>query len=364
MRQYAKFKVAAMHVSPIFLDTEKTIDKVCSLIEEAGRNGARLVTFPETFVPAFPVWCALRAPIYNHPWFRRLAASAVQVPGPEVERVAAAARRAGVYVSLGINEGTEDSVGCIWNSNILIGEDGRILNHHRKLVPTFWEKLVWANGDGAGLRVVDTAIGKLGMLICGENTNPLARFTLMAQGEQLHVSSYPPVWPANDPRQNSSYDVANAIRIRAGAHSFEAKVFNVVVSSFMDTAMRDALAQEEPEAMRVLDGSPRGISMVVSPTGSVVGEPLQDREGILYADVDLAECVEPKQIHDVVGYYNRFDIFRLTVDRSANRPVVFDDRRQEKSLAEPADESAGGERNARLSDAGAQVVEPSLRIIR
>ena len=351
MRQYAKFKVAAMHVSPVFLDTEKTIDKVCSLIAEAGRNGARLVAFPETYVAAFPIWCALRAPIYNHPWFRRLAASAVQVPGPEVGRVAAAARKAGVFVSLGINEGTEDSVGCIWNSNVLIGEDGRILNHHRKLVPTFWEKLVWANGDGAGLRVVDTAIGKLGMLICGENTNPLARFALMAQGEQLHISSYPPVWPASDPRQNSGYDVANAIRIRAGAHSFEAKAFNVVVSSFMDTAMRDALAQEEPDAMRVLDGSPRGISMVVSPTGSVVGEPLQDKEGILYADIDLAECVEPKQIHDVVGYYNRFDVFKLTVDRSANRPVVFDDRRRERPLAEPSDESA---------DAGAPAPEPPL----
>ena len=364
MRQYAKFKVAAMHVSPVFLDTEKTNDKACSLIAEAGRNGARLVAFPETYVPAFPVWCALRAPIYNHQWFRRLAASAILVPGPEIDRVAAAARRAGVYVSLGINEGTEDSVGCIWNSNILIGEDGRILNHHRKLVPTFWEKLVWANGDGAGLRVVETAIGKLGMLICGENTNPLARYALMAQGEQLHVSSYPPVWPANDPRQNTGYDVANAIRIRAGGHSFEAKVFNVVVSAFMDTAMRDALAQKEPDALRVLDGSPRGISMVVSPTGSVIGETLQDKEGILYADIDLAECVEPKQIHDVVGYYNRFDIFKLTVDRSANRPVVFDDRHMERTDPERADESVGGERNAHSADAGAPTAGPSMRIIR
>ena len=97
--------------------------------------------------------------------------------GPEIDSVAGAARKAGVFVSLGINEGTEASVGCIWNSNVLIGPDGNILNHHRKLVPTFWEKLVWANGDGAGLRVVDTAIGKVGMLICGENSNPLARYS-------------------------------------------------------------------------------------------------------------------------------------------------------------------------------------------
>lgn len=364
MRQYPTFKVAAMHVSPVFLNTEKTIDKVCALIAEAAANGARLIVFPETYVPAFPIWCALRAPIHNHSWFCQLAADAVRVPGPEIDRVAAAARKAGVYVSLGINEGSENSVGCIWNANVLIGEDGRILNHHRKLVPTFWEKLVWANGDGAGLRVVDTAVGRIGTLICGENTNPLARFALMAQGEQVHISSYPPVWPANDPRANSGYDVANAIRIRAGAHSFEAKVFNVVASSFMDVAMKDALAQNEPEARRILEDSPRGISMVVSPTGAVVGTPMQDEEGILYADIDLAQCVEPKQIHDVVGYYNRFDIFKLTVDRSANRPITFGEPRHGGAAAEITGEHRRDDGNAGPADKGSQVLEFQSRLPR
>lgn len=325
MIQYPAYRIAAMHVSPVFLDMERTTEKACALVAEAARAGARLIVFPETYIPAFPIWSALRAPIFNHKFFKALAANALRVPGPEIARLSAAARKAGVIVSMGINEGTDASVGCIWNSNLLIGEDGRILNHHRKIVPTFWEKLVWANGDGAGLRVVDTALGRIGMLICGENTNPLARFALMAEGEQVHISSYPPVWPANDPKDGQAYDVSSAIRIRAGAHSFEAKAFNIVAASFMDEPMKEALADSEAAARDILEASPRGISMVVSPGGSTIGEPLQDEEGILYADIDVSQCVAPKQIHDVVGYYNRFDIFKLTVNRAANRPASFEE---------------------------------------
>ena len=324
MTKYPAYKVAAMHVAPMFLDTDATIDKACALIEEAARNGAKLIAFGETFVPAFPIWCAVRAPLYNHGFFRALAAQAVRVDGPEVARLSSIARKCGVMVSIGINEVAEASVGCIWNSNLLIDADGRIINHHRKLVPTFWEKLVWANGDGAGLRVCETPLGRIGMLICGENTNPLARFALMAQGEQVHVSSFPPVWPANDPREKGGYDVAEAIRIRVGNHSFEGKLFNVVVSSFMDARMRDEIAKGDADVARILEDSPRGMSLVVGPSGAPVSEIRSEEEGIVYADVDVADCVEPRQFQDVAGYYNRFDIFRLSVDRSTNRPIVFE----------------------------------------
>lgn len=324
MVSYPTYKVAAAHVAPHFLDLDRTIGKVCSVIEEAARNGAQLIAFPEAFVPAFPVWSALRAPIHNHELFLRLAANAVLVPGPELARVSSTARKCGVFVSLGLNEGTHASVGCIWNTNVLIGDDGSILNHHRKLVPTFFEKLVWANGDGAGLRVSETRLGRIGVLICGENTNPLARFCLMAQGEQVHVASYPPVWPTCDPKEGRNYDLANAIRIRAGAHSFEAKCFTIVASSYMDKSMFRELAALDKEAGRILENTPRGVSMVIGPTGDPVGAVLSDEEGVLYADIDLSECVEPKQFHDVVGSYNRFDIFKLSVDRSANRPISFE----------------------------------------
>lgn len=342
MTKYPAYKVAAMHVAPVFLDTPKTVEKACSLIEEAARNGARLIAFPETYVPAFPIWCALRAPLYNHEYFKALAANAVKVPGPELTQLCATARKCGVFISMGFNEGTDASVGCIWNSNVLIDDQGRVINHHRKLVPTFWEKLVWANGDGAGLRVCDTPLGKIGMLICGENTNPLARFALMAQGEQVHVSSFPPVWPANDPKQSGYYNVANAIRIRVGNHSFEGKLFNIVAAGYLDSRSRDALAQNDPDIARVLDNSPRGVSMVIGPSGEPIGETLCDEEGILYADIDVADCVEPKQLHDVVGYYNRFDIFKLTVDRSANRPIAFEaelDNIEDRAVEDAAEKS-------------------------
>ena len=343
MSDFPAYKVAAAHVAPVFLDTDKTIAKACALIEEASRHGAKLIAFPETYIPAFPVWAALRAPIHNHDLFKRLAAVSIKVPGPEIARVSATARRCGIVVSLGVNEGTTASVGCIWNSNVLIGDDGAILNHHRKLVPTFYEKLIWANGDGAGLRVVETALGRIGMLICGENTNPLARYALMAQGEQVHISTYPPVWPTKDPKAGGNYNLENAIRIRAGAHSFEAKCFNVVAAGYMDKAMRELLGGLDTEAGRILDGSPRGASMILAPTGGPIGKTMREDEGILYADIDLAACVEPKQFHDVVGYYNRFDIFKLTVNRSANRPISFE--------AEIGDESAEAAAGAARDDA-------------
>jgi aliphatic nitrilase len=198
------------------------------------------------------------------------------------------------------------------------------LNHHRKLVPTYYEKLIWANGDGSGLRVCGTELGRIGMLICGENTNPLARFALMADGEQVHISTYPPVWPTRPPDGPRNYDLAQAIRIRAGAHAFEGKVFNLVVSSCVDQTLLHTIERTlGREPLSILERSPEGISVVIDPTGTPIGDPLCGHEGILYAEIDLEQSVEPKQFHDVVGSYNRFDIFSLSVNRSPHRPATF-----------------------------------------
>jgi nitrilase len=241
-----------------------------------------------------------------------------------VQQLCDAAREHRTLVSIGISERSETSVGCLWNSNLLIDAGGKLLNHHRKLVPTFYEKLIWANGDGAGLAVHNTEIGKLGMLICGENTNPLARYSLIAQGEQIHVSSYPPVWPTRPPNEAGRYDLAAAIRIRAGAHSFEGKLFNIVASACLDRSLLDALRGLDPAARETLETSPRGVSMVIGPSGEVISDTLCESEGLLYHEVDIAQCVEPKQFHDVVGYYNRFDVFELKVDRTRRSPIRLD----------------------------------------
>ena len=241
--------------------------------------------------------------------------NSIEVPGPEVQQLCDAAREHDIIVSIGISERSPVSVGCLWNSNLLIGADGALLNHHRKLMPTFYEKLIWANGDGAGLRFSIRAIGKIGMLICGENTNPLARYSLIAQGEQVHVSSYPPVWPTRPSNQPGRYDLAAAIRIRAGAHSFEGKVFNIVSSACSTNRLLDALRGTRPGGARDAGTKPAGVSMVIGPSGEVISDTLCESEGLLYQDIDISQCVEPKQFHDVVGYYNRFDVFDLKVTR-------------------------------------------------
>ena len=320
---YPRSKVAACHAASVFLNSEKSADKACDLIAEAARAGASLVVFPESFIPGFPIWAALQAPILSHDFFKALASQALRLDGPEIAKVRMAARSHGVVVSLGITEGTDMSVGCLWNSNILIGADGAILNHHRKLVPTYFEKLVWANGDGRGLRVVESPVGRLGMLICGENTNPLARYSLMAQGEQVHMSSYPPVWPTRPARENGGYDLRRAVEIRAGSHAFEAKVFNIVASGAVDVSMREELAGMDRMAIETFEAAPRAVSMILDPSGVVISDIASTNEAIVYADIDVSACVEPKQFHDVVGYYNRFDVFQLRVDRSPRDPASF-----------------------------------------
>src|SRR6185312_10431037 len=316
MTAYPKFKACSAHVAPIFLDAKATVEKACALIAEASRNGAKLIAFPESYVPGFPLWAGIQAPINNHEFFKRLAMESIQVPGPEVQQLCDAAREHEITVSIGISEKTPVSVGCLWNSNLMIGADGTILNHHRKLMPTFYEKLVWAAGDGAGLRVNETPIGKIGMLICGENTNPLARYSLIAQGEQVHISSYPPVWPTRPSNEPGRYDLAAAIRIRAGAHAFEGKVFNVVSSGFLSKMILEVLREIDRESLETLENSPRAVTMMLGPSGDIISDILCESEGLLYQDIDILQCVEPKQFHDIVGYYNRFDVFDLRVTRT------------------------------------------------
>ncbi|WP_343743207.1 carbon-nitrogen hydrolase family protein [Herbaspirillum huttiense] len=324
-------KVAAMHVSPVYMDSVATLKKAVSLIAEAASNNVDLIVFPESFIPGFPIWAALWAPIYNHEWFKKMVANSILVDGPEIAELCAAAKKHKVFVSIGFSESTRISLGCIWNSNVLISEEGKILNHHRKLVPTFYEKMVWAPGDGAGLQVADTRIGKVGGLICGENTNPLARYSLIAQGEQIHISSWPPIWPTKKPGSGENFDNVSANRIRAGAHSFEAKAYGILCGSYLDQGTIDMLLAHDPTIGELLEKTPRSVTQFVTPTGSQTGDSLQADEGIAYATFDLNACIEPKQFHDVVGYYNRFDIFKVAVDRSRLAPVHW------RNADEPAD---------------------------
>lgn len=318
---YPRFRAAAVQAAPVLLNREATIERLEAWVAKAKAAGAQLAVFGESFIPGFPLWNLLYAPVDQHRFFRRMFDSAVEVPGPHVDQLAEIARHHGVFLSVGVTEKGPISMGAMYNTNLLFNPDGRLLNRHRKLVPTWAEKLTWANGDASNLRVESTSIGRLGALICGENTNTLARFALLAQGEQVHLATYPPAWPTRRPGANGNYDLTEAIRIRSAAHAFEGKVFCVVASCALDDATIEEVSQGDATIEALLRSSPPPASMIIGPTGEMLTAPLVAAEGMVVADVDLSLAIEQKQFHDLVGYYNRFDIFRLTVDQRPNQPV-------------------------------------------
>ncbi|MCA1475433.1 carbon-nitrogen hydrolase family protein [Bradyrhizobium sp. NBAIM08] len=316
MLKLPRFKAAAVQASPVYLNASATAEKAASLVREAAANGAKLVAFPEVFVPGYPYWNWITDPVTGSAWFEKLAKASVLVPGPEVEIVCKAARDTGCHVVLGVNERSPVSLGAIYNTLVFIRPDGALLGKHRKLVPTWAEKLTWTGGDGSSLRVYDTEIGRLGGLACGENTNTLARFALLGQGELVHVASYIslPVAPPD-------YDMAEAIKLRAIAHSFEGKIFTIVSCSTVSEEIIAAMETVVPDARARLQRKSSAFSGIIGPDGRVVGDPLIDDEGIVYADIDLERCIQPKQMHDIVGHYNRFDIFDLRVNRRPQTPL-------------------------------------------
>jgi aliphatic nitrilase len=321
--EFKKFKAATVQTSPVFLNVEKTVDKAISFIKEAHQNGAKLIAFPEVFVSGYPYWNWIMTPIQGSKWYEELYKNSVDISGPEIKKLCLAAKENDMHVVIGINE-RGSSYGEIYNTNLIIDNKGVIIGKHRKLVPTWAEKLTWTSGDGSSLKVYDTEIGPIGTLACGENTNTLARFALLAQGELIHIANYIslPVAPPD-------YDMAEAIKIRAAAHSFEGKLFTIVSCSTISQEIKDALRADVPNVDALLDRKSSAFSGFIGPNGAVIATPLIDEEGIMYAEIDLEKCIQPKQMHDILGHYNRFDIFDLRVNTAPTRNITFIDNHDE-----------------------------------
>jgi len=315
LHQFPKFKAAAIQASPVYLDRDATTDKACSFIREAANNGAQLIVFPEVFIAGYPHWVFLDVPTGNDRFFGQLVKSSVAVPSLTTEKLCQVARECDVYVAIGINESSPNSFAEVFNTLLLLGPNGSIIGKHRKIMPTYAEKLVWSFGDGSTLRVHDTSIGKIGMLICGENGNSLARFALIAQAEQVHISNYP-AFPKKE-----EYDLKRAIEIRAAAHSFEGKVFNIVSSSIINDEMRSMLG-DTAQKREILEGGENVFTGIIGPSGDVLCGPLPDgEEGILYADVNLDQAIRWKLLHDISGNYNRFDVLSLNINCEIRSPL-------------------------------------------
>jgi len=323
MLDLPKFKAAAVQASPVFLNVDATVEKACSIIEEAAHNGASLVAFPEVFVAGYPYWNWIMTPVQGSKWYEKLYVNSITVPGPETDRICQAAKEHNCHVVIGVNERGQ-SFGELYNTNLIIDNKGNLVGKHRKLVPTWAEKLTWTGGDGSSLKVYNTEIGPIGTLACGENTNTLARFTLLTQGELIHIANYIslPVAPPD-------YNMAEAIKIRAAAHSFEGKLFTIVSCSTITKEIIDIMKEDVPNAEELLTRKNSAFSGVIGPNGAVIGEPLIDEEGIVYADIDLSKCIQPKQMHDILGHYNRFDIFDLRVNTAPRKNITFTDKQED-----------------------------------
>ncbi len=314
---FHKFKAATVQTAPVFLNVEKTIDKAISFVKEAANNGAKLIAFPEVFVAGYPYWNWIMTPVQGSKWYEELYKNSVDVAGPDIKRLCLAAKDNDIQIVIGINERGK-SYGEIYNTNLIIDNKGIIVGKHRKLVPTWAEKLTWTSGDGSSLKVYNTEIGPIGTLACGENTNTLARFTLLSQGELIHIANYIslPVAPPD-------YNMAEAIKIRAAAHSFEGKLFTIVSCSTISKEIMEFLKPDVPNVEELLERKNSAFSGFLGPNGATIGEPLIDDEGMIYADIDLAKCIQPKQMHDILGHYNRFDIFDLRVNTAPTRKITF-----------------------------------------
>lgn len=315
--EFSKFKAATVQTAPVFLNVEKTIDKAISFVKEAANNGAKLIAFPEVFVAGYPYWNWIMTPVQGSKWYEELYKNSVDVTGPDIKRLCLAAKDNDIQIVIGINERGK-SYGEIYNTNLIIDNKGIIVGKHRKLVPTWAEKLTWTSGDGSSLKVYNTEIGPIGTLACGENTNTLARFTLLSQGELIHIANYIslPVAPPD-------YNMAEAIKIRAAAHSFEGKLFTIVSCSTISKEIMEFLKPDVPNVEEMLERKNSAFSGFLGPNGATIGEPLIDDEGMIYADIDLVKCIQPKQMHDILGHYNRFDIFDLRVNTAPTRKITF-----------------------------------------
>jgi nitrilase len=306
-----KFRVAAVQASPVFMDRDATVEKATALIAEAGQNGAQLVVFPETFIPTYPFWVWTIPPKENEKLselYAELLEQAVSLPSSTVDQLGHAARAAGVYLVMGVNErNREASGGSMYNTLLYFNPDGQLMGKHRKLVPTAPERMVWAQGEGSTLDIYDTPLGKLSGLICWENYMPLARYTLYAWGVELYVA---PTWDHGEPWLSTLRHIAK-----------EGRVY--VIGCCAAVHKDDIPSRFEFKDGYYADATwiNKGDSVIVNPDGKLIAGPLNAEEGILYAEIDSRQMRGPKWKLDVAGHYARPDVFELIVHKQA-QPMI------------------------------------------
>jgi len=285
------------------------------MVAKAVKGGAKLIVFPEAFISGYPAWIWRLRPggdwSLNEQLHARLLDSSVNISNGDLGSLCKAAKDHKVTIICGLNERDEDlSQATVYNTAVVIGNNGAILNRHRKLMPTNPERMVWGFGDGSGLNVIDTPVGKVGTLLCWENYMPLARYALYGQGVQLYVA---PTYDCGEGWIGTMQHIAREGRCW-------------VVSSGVALTRSD-IPSDFPEKGTIYPDSEdwinAGDSVVIAPGGKIVAGPMREAKGILFAEVDSNGAVSAKRTLDVAGHYSRPDIFSLSVNRQAQKPVIF-----------------------------------------
>ena len=309
-------RVAVVQAAPVFLDREGTTEKAARCIAEAGQKRVDLLAFPEGFIPTHPIWYHFQpaAAKQSLTFATELFKNSVEIPGPTTEVLCAAAARANVNVVMGLCERRPKTTGTLFNSQLFIGRDGRILGKHQKLVPTVGERLVHTGGYGDLLRVFEMDIGRVSGLICGENSNPLAIFSLAAQGTQIHVAS----WPNRFSQQRMPETITFVTR----SFAYMCCSFVLNACSIVDDRTLDLMPLKEEDRKVLSDQETTGGSSIIGANSMILAGPMKGlEEGLLVADINLDDCIRLKMVHDYSGHYNRPDIFSLTVNTAA--PEIF-----------------------------------------
>ncbi|HTB75524.1 MAG TPA: Nit6803 family nitrilase [Polyangiaceae bacterium] len=320
-----RLRAAAVQLSPVLFSRDGTTEKVCRAIEDAAARGASLVVFPETVVPYYPYFSFILPPAAMGKAHLELYEQAVVVPGPTVEAVSEAARRRGVVVALGVNERDH---GTLYNTQLLFDADGTLVQRRRKITPTYHERMVWGQGQGDGLRAVDTAVGRVGQLACWEHYNPLARYALMADREEIHVGMFP--------GSMVGQIFADQIEVTIRHHALESGCFVVNATGFLTPEQRASIAQGTALESALKGGC---YTAIVSPEGALLAPPLTDGEGMVVADLDMSLITKRKRMMDSVGHYSRPELLTLLVDRTAHTPLA--ERRRPRPRLIEEEESHG-----------------------